>query len=100
MKGPEPCNSCRETNTLQGTHSGLCSTHCPAVLAATGNGRFLLARHQDKKKVMFSIIHMDGSGDDDPTIESLSELYDELSLSGITDGNVSVIHQDSGWCMS
>jgi hypothetical protein len=49
---------------------------------------------------MFSVIHMDASGDDDPSVESLSALYDELFFSGIMDGNVAVIHQDSGWCMS
>ncbi len=43
---------------------------------------------------------MDGSGEDDPPLESLAALYDELALSGIMDGNVSVIHDDTGWCMS
>lgn len=43
---------------------------------------------------------MDSSGDDDPPIESLSDLYDELYFSGITDGNVAVINDDTGWCMS
>jgi hypothetical protein len=49
---------------------------------------------------MFSVIHMDASGDDDPPVESLSPLFEELHLSGIVDGNVAVIHEDSGWCMS
>jgi hypothetical protein len=43
---------------------------------------------------------MDASGDDDPPLESLSSLYDELSKSGITDGNVAVIDQGSSWCLS
>lgn len=49
---------------------------------------------------MFSVIHMDASGDDDPAVESLTDLYDELESSGIVDGNVAVINQDSGWCLS
>ncbi len=49
---------------------------------------------------MFGVIHMDASGDDDPPVESLSDLYDELYHSGIIDGNVAVIHDESGWCMS
>ena len=49
---------------------------------------------------MFGVIHMDGSGEDNPPVISLSVLYDELSSSGIKDGNVAVIHDDSGWCMS
>jgi len=49
---------------------------------------------------MFGVIHMDASGDDDPPVESLSDLYDELWSSGIVDGNVSVINDDLGWSMS
>jgi hypothetical protein len=49
---------------------------------------------------MFGVIHMDASGDDDPPLESLPDLYDELHTSGIVDGNVAVIHDGSGWCMS
>jgi hypothetical protein len=49
---------------------------------------------------MYGIIHMDASGDEDPPIEDLSLLYDELYDSGIEDGNVAVIHDDSHWCMS
>jgi len=43
---------------------------------------------------------MDGSGEDNPPVESLSTLYEELHSSGIVDGNVAVIHDDSGWCIS
>src|SRR5438552_2700136 len=49
---------------------------------------------------MFGVIHMDASGETDPPIESLSDLYDELYTSGVFDGNVAVIHDNSGWCMS
>jgi len=49
---------------------------------------------------MFGVTHMDGSGEDDPPLESLAALYDELKLSGIVDGSVAVIHDDTGWCMS
>jgi hypothetical protein len=48
---------------------------------------------------MFGVVHMDGSGEDNPPLESLSDLYDELFTSGI-EGDVSVIHDDSGWAMS
>jgi hypothetical protein len=49
---------------------------------------------------MFGVIHMDSSGDDDPPVESLSDLYEELHTSGIVDGDVAVVHDDSGWCIS
>jgi hypothetical protein len=49
---------------------------------------------------MYGVIHMDASGEDNPPVESLSDLYDELASSGIIDGNVAVIHDDSGWCIS
>jgi hypothetical protein len=49
---------------------------------------------------MFGVLHMDASGEDSPPVESLSDLYDELFTSGITDGDVSVINDDTGWCMS
>lgn len=49
---------------------------------------------------MFSIIHTDGSGDDDPPVETLSELYDELASSDSEHGDVSVIHEDTGWSIS
>jgi hypothetical protein len=48
---------------------------------------------------MFGINHLDGSGEDNPPIESLSALYDELRLAG-EHGNVDVINDDLGWCMS
>ena len=49
---------------------------------------------------MFGVIHMDASADDDPPIESLPTLYDELFTSDIVDGNVSVINDDTGWAIS
>lgn len=49
---------------------------------------------------MYGIIHMDGSGEDNPPTQCLSDLYDELFLSGIVDGDVSVIDDNSGWGMS
>lgn len=49
---------------------------------------------------VYGVVHMDGSGEDDPPVENLSGLYDELELSGIVEGNVAVIHDDTGWCMS
>jgi hypothetical protein len=49
---------------------------------------------------MFTVTHIDASSETDPPIESLSRLYDELRLSDIFDGDVAVIHQDTGWCIS
>jgi hypothetical protein len=49
---------------------------------------------------MFGVIHADGSGDDNPPIESLSDLYDELLSADREHGDVAVIHDDSGWSMS
>jgi predicted Rdx family selenoprotein len=48
---------------------------------------------------MFSIVHTDGSGDDNPPLASLSDLYDELLSTDREHGDVAVIH-DSGWSMS
>lgn len=49
---------------------------------------------------MFSVIHTDGSGDDDPSLESLSGLYDELLTCDQEHGDVSVVDENSGWCLS
>jgi hypothetical protein len=49
---------------------------------------------------MFSVVHTDGSGDKRPTPESLSALYDELQTADREHGDVSVIHDDTGWSMS
>lgn len=49
---------------------------------------------------MFGVIHTDGSGENNPPMESLSALYDELFSSGIVDGDVSVIDDNTHWCLS
>ncbi|MGK3969344.1 hypothetical protein WMF38_34850 [Sorangium sp. So ce118] len=49
---------------------------------------------------MFSIVHSDGSGEENPPLEKLSSLYDELVSVDREHGDVAVIHDDSGWCMS
>ncbi|WP_441287953.1 hypothetical protein ACSRUE_38715 [Sorangium sp. KYC3313] len=49
---------------------------------------------------MFSIVHTDGSGEENPPLDSLSDLYDELASVDREHGDVSVIHDASGWCMS
>lgn len=49
---------------------------------------------------MFSIIHTDGSGEDNPSLESLSDLYDELLSADREHGDVTVVHEDTGWSMS
>jgi hypothetical protein len=50
--------------------------------------------------VMYGVIHMDGSGEDNPPVEKLSDLYEELFSSGIMDGDVSVVNDTFGWGMS
>ncbi len=49
---------------------------------------------------MFGVVHSDGSGDDNPPLESLSDLYDELLTADAEHGDVAVIHDDSAWCLS
>lgn len=49
---------------------------------------------------MFNILHTDGSGEVNPPVKKLSELYDELISADREHGDVSVVHEDSGWCMS
>lgn len=53
-----------------------------------------------RKGHMFSVIHTDGSAEEDPPLESLSDLYDELLYSDREHGDVSVVHDDTGWSMS
>jgi len=49
---------------------------------------------------MFGILHTDGSGDNDPPVECLSDLYDELLTADPEHGDVAVIHDESSWCLS
>jgi hypothetical protein len=49
---------------------------------------------------MFSVIHTDGSGDDGLSLEMLSPLYDELLTADQEHGDVSVVNEDTGWCIS
>jgi hypothetical protein len=49
---------------------------------------------------MFSVVHVHGSGDENPPKKSLSGLYDELSRSDREHGEVAVINDDLGWSMS
>jgi hypothetical protein len=49
---------------------------------------------------MFSVIHTDGSGDENPPLESLSALYDELQTADREHGDVAIVHEDSGWSIS
>jgi hypothetical protein len=49
---------------------------------------------------MFSVIHSEGYGVDDPPLESLSDLYEELLTADREHGDVAVVHRDTGWCMS
>jgi len=49
---------------------------------------------------MFGVIHSDGSGEDNPPLESLPNLYGELSTADREHGDVAVVNDDLGWCMS
>ena len=49
---------------------------------------------------MFGVIHMNGSGDNDPPLDSLSSLYDELVDADSEHGDVAVVHDESRWCIS
>jgi hypothetical protein len=76
-------------------------TRYRVVLGDMRNGRFLRAPRQDQdEELMYGIVHMDGSGEDNPPVETLPNLYDELFSSGIIGGDVSVIDDNSGWGMS
>ncbi len=49
---------------------------------------------------MYGVIHTDGSGETNPPMESLSDLYDELLAADDEHPDVSVEHEDTGWCIS
>lgn len=49
---------------------------------------------------MFSVIHTNGAGDDDPPMANLSDLYDELLTADREHGDVAVVHEDTGWSIS
>ena len=46
------------------------------------------------------MIHADGSGEENPSIGGISNLYEELCRSDREHGDVSVVHEESGWCLS
>jgi hypothetical protein len=60
--------------------------------------RHLTGRLEDY--IMYGVIHTNGSGEDNPPFESLPRLYDELLSADREHGDVSVIDDESGWCMS
>jgi hypothetical protein len=49
---------------------------------------------------VFSVIHSNGAGDEDPPMASLSDLYDELLTADREHGDVAVVHEDTGWLIS
>ena len=49
---------------------------------------------------MFSVIHTDGSGVENPALDTLSALYDELLTAEKEHGDVAVISDDTGWILS
>jgi hypothetical protein len=48
----------------------------------------------------FSVLHTDGSGDEEIPVEGLSDLYDELSSADQEHGDVSVTNDDNHWTIS
>lgn len=49
---------------------------------------------------MFSVIHWDGSSESNPPRASLSALHDELAIADREHGDVTVVHEESGWSLS
>lgn len=49
---------------------------------------------------MITTRRIDDSGEDNPSKESFSDLYDELESSDQEHGDVSLTDEDSGWCVS
>jgi hypothetical protein len=49
---------------------------------------------------MYGVIHADGSGEVDPSVEILSALYDELLSTDDEHPDVSLEHEETGWCIS
>jgi hypothetical protein len=49
---------------------------------------------------MFSIIHWDGSSDANPLVASLPALFDELRTADREHGDVTVVHEETGWSLS
>lgn len=49
---------------------------------------------------MYGALHVDGSGENNPPVESFSDLYDELLSADDEHPDVSIIHDDSGWSLS
>jgi hypothetical protein len=49
---------------------------------------------------VFSILHWDGSWDENPPLDALPDLYDELKTTDPEHGEVSVTHDDTGWNLS
>ena len=49
---------------------------------------------------MISVIHWDGSSDTNENADSFSALFDELQTSDREHGDVSVVHEESGWSLS
>jgi len=97
----EFCSLCRRLSTHPVRRSGVCCILCQTAAEVTRSGRYqqVLPRAEKGKK-MFSVIHTDGSGDENPPIESLSALYDELVSADQEHGDVAVVHENSGWSMS
>ncbi len=49
---------------------------------------------------VYTILHTDGSGDTDPPPTTFPALLDELAVADREHGDVSVVHDGTGWCLS
>lgn len=49
---------------------------------------------------MYGVLHADGSGEVNPPVECLLALYNELLTTGDEHPDVSVEHEETGWCIS
>lgn len=50
--------------------------------------------------MVFTILHSEGWGESDPPVGSLPALLDELKAADQEHGDVSVMHEETGWCLS
>jgi hypothetical protein len=48
----------------------------------------------------YGILHSEGSGEDGVSLDQLPDLYEELRTADQEHGDVSVVHEETGWCIS
>lgn len=50
--------------------------------------------------LIFTEVHADGNGEDDPSLDSIPGLYDELLTATQEHGDVAIVIEDNAWSMS